>query len=233
MHVIRFNPVSELAEMVVKPPRPASEYIPQWYRDSETFKGGSPSFRYDGVPDLGLKMCHPFRDSLFSGYIQESWQDIYISADESGEMTYAYRTQPGIISVRDRPNLPIGQEFYPKELTINPQWTPQLPRGWSMLYTSPFNRVDLPLVVLSGIVDHDKLTHFDEVGNLPFYLKSDFSGILPKGTPLYQMIPIKREAWISVAKRYNEKEQLSIQNRILSRIWGGYKKEFWTRKEFS
>lgn len=233
MHVVKFNPVSELAERIVKPPRPASEYIPQWYKDSKTFKGGHPSFDQDGVADFGLKMCHPFRDSLSSGYIQESWQDIYFSADGEGRSSYAYKTQPGIISMRESPSLPIGQEFYPQELIITPQWTPELPKGWSMLYISPFNRVDLPLVVLSGIVDHDGLTHFGQVGNLPFYLKNGFSGVLPKGTPLYQMIPIKREKWVSVTKKYNERQQLNIQNKIMSRIWGGYRKEFWIRKEYS
>jgi hypothetical protein len=34
-------------------------------------------------------------------------------------------------------------------------------------------------------------------GNIPFFIKEGFSGVIPKGTPIAQVIPFKRESWTS------------------------------------
>jgi hypothetical protein len=56
------------------------------------------------------------------------------------------------------------------------------------------NRPDLPFVTLSGMVDSDR--YRDNFINFPAYWRDrDFNGVLPKGTPLAQCIPIKRDEW--------------------------------------
>jgi len=70
----------------------------------------------------------------------------------------------------------------------------QTPKGYSILISHPHNRFDLPFTTLSGIVDSDMTM---ARGNLPFFLKSGFEGIIPVGTPIYQVMPFKRENWQS------------------------------------
>ena len=76
-----------------------------------------------------------------------------------------------------------------------PQWGWKTPRGYSTLVTHPFNRFDLPFTTTTAIIDSDK---YWGAGNIPFFLKDGFEGIIPKGTPYVQIIPIKRKKWLSV-----------------------------------
>jgi hypothetical protein len=232
MHVVKFNPVSELAEHFVPPPQPSSNYLPSWYKNMNAFHTQKPEFSSSGYSNATAKMCMPFKDALSSGYIQESWQDIYIEIKD-GTVFYSYPTQPEIISVRSPQSVPIDTDlFYGEEFSLSPQWAPKLPRGWSMLFLSPLNHHDLPFFFASGIVDSDKLQHFSQMANLPFYIKKGFQGLVPRGTPLYQMIPIKRSAWMSSAQKYDKLKQLKTQYRMRTLAWGGYKKEYWQKKEY-
>jgi len=68
----------------------------------------------------------------------------------------------------------------------------QLPKGYSFLVTHPLNRFDLPFVTTSAIVDADILF---PAGQFPFFALKGFEGIIPRGTPIAQLIPFKREKW--------------------------------------
>lgn len=235
--IIKFNPTSKLAEQTVPPPKPARSYFPDWYKKAPVFPNNE--IELDEANDVkrGLKLCVPFMDSMSAGYIHETWQDIMIGYEEVEEGSYAVKynfpTEPRIINSRDRVNVPIGDEFYSVEFTFHPAWVPELPEGWSMLYVSPFNRLDLPFEFLSGIVDADAFTQSQDASNIPFYVKKDFTGIIPKGTPFLQMIPVKRESWESVINPYSEDEQNRIVSKTRQYFWGGYKKAFWSKKSYN
>ena len=233
-----FNPVSELAALTVPPPKAARNYLPQWYKDIPAFHTGKPEISVEGTSNRTAKMCVPFADSLTAGYIQETWQDISIEVvkTESGDWTvkYAYPTKPDIIGARNAvAGFSYGEEFHPVEFTFHPAWTPQLPDGWSMLYTHPLNRHDLPFQMLSGIVENDRFTHSDEKSNLPFYVKKSFSGVIPKGTPMVQMIPIKREEWTIKVEEYQKEYQMQQNHLMRQQFWGGYRKTFWEKKTYN
>lgn len=73
-------------------------------------------------------------------------------------------------------------------------WIIELPAGYSLLVTHPINRDDLPFRTLAGLVDadlyHDSFIHFPAR-----WTDDNFSGVLAKGTPVAQCIPVKRDAW--------------------------------------
>jgi hypothetical protein len=225
-----------MAELAVPPPKPAREYLPQWYQGLKAFDTKKPEFDKDGGVNVGLKMCMPFYDSMVSGYIQESWQDIYIDYKDLGnnnfELKYYYPTQPEIMSYREKVNVPLGNDFHNAEFVFHPAWSPELPKGWSMLYITPFNRMDLPFSFLSGIIDADNFSQSETKSNIPFYIKKSFSGMIPKGTPLVQMIPIQRKSWNSSFEKFDEDKQTKISQQIRQYFWGGYKKIFWQKKEY-
>ena len=71
-------------------------------------------------------------------------------------------------------------------------WTIELPPGWSLLATHPFNREDLPFRTLTGLVDADTFHH---VGILfpARWLDPSRDRVLRAGTPVAQCLPVQRE----------------------------------------
>ena len=56
------------------------------------------------------------------------------------------------------------------------------------------NNFSLPFVSTSGIINNDKVF---QPGSIPFFIRKGFNGIIPKGTPIIQIIPFKRNNWKS------------------------------------
>jgi hypothetical protein len=80
-------------------------------------------------------------------------------------------------------------------IKFNNFWTIEAPPGYSILFTHPVNRTDLPFTTLTGLVDCDKFSNSPV--NFPArWHDQDFSGVLPKGTPVAQCLPVKRENWV-------------------------------------
>jgi hypothetical protein len=89
----------------------------------------------------------------------------------------------------------------------------------------------LPFHTLSGVIDSDSFFHTSG-GNVPFYVHKGFEGIIPVGTPMYQIIPIKRDSWTSSNKDFNFEDNY-IRNYALGKFFnGGYKNKFWNKKDY-
>lgn len=232
MAVIKWNPLSEFTSKILEPPKPARSYQPEWYKKYKAFIGDDPKFNLSGEPNTTIKHCVPFADAMNAGYILESWQDIRIEVAEDGAVSYFARSMPDIIGHREHTSMDMGEDYHPIEFLLHPTWAPELPKGWSMLYTQPMNRPELPFYFPGGIVDSDKFTHNAEISNLPFYIKKSFSGTIPAGTPMVQMIPIKRSNWTSSKQKYDWIKQFKIVAEIRKSFWGGYKKSFWSKKYY-
>jgi hypothetical protein len=95
--------------------------------------------------------------------------------------------------------------------------------------THPLNRFDLPFTTTSGIVDSDK---FFAPGNVPFFIKEGFSGIIPEGTPFLQLIPIKRATWKMVENNKGLSDMNTIQGNWVRQKGFEYKKIMWDRKKY-
>jgi hypothetical protein len=84
---------------------------------------------------------------------------------------------------------------------------------------------------LPAIVDTDK--HTTPV-NFVFSLNnSNFEGLIPAGTPMVQVIPIKRNVW--KMKKGGIKEIVNgkkASDKINTRFFDRYKTFFWTRKSY-
>ena len=73
-------------------------------------------------------------------------------------------------------------------------WAIETPPGYSLLVTHPVNRYDLPFTTLTGLVDTD--LYKNDFINFPArWRDGGFNGVLPKGTPVAQCLPVKRELW--------------------------------------
>jgi hypothetical protein len=70
--------------------------------------------------------------------------------------------------------------------------------------------------------------------NFPFVLNDvKWQGLIPAGTPMVQVIPIKRDSWeheIGSDKERQEQNKITAQLKTL--FFNSYKRQFWSRKEY-
>lgn len=227
---IKFIPSCEDTQILIPPPEPSSMNLPDWYLRSETFDYSNIKFDDDDRPARVLKQCMPFLDSIRCGYVQKTWCDLIVTRDD--ENVYV-RQAPGplMFSGRNRKNLPTGSNYLDQEFVWVSPWMPKLPSGYSCLYVHPLNRFDLPFSTVSGIIDSDVFYHSPN-GNMPFYIEKNFTGIIPMGTPMYQMIPFKRDEWSSKIEEYDNILIRKNHFAIVQNFFGSYKNNFWQKKRY-
>lgn len=228
---IKFIASSLEVENFVDCPVPSKTCIPKWYKNNKLEYKTNPLFGNDGkLLNTNIKMCMPFLDAMTGGYIQKTWCDIYIQKRDS-EISCYHSSTPKIIGSRQKINTEIyDKEYYPIEFFWYIPWITKTPKNYSVIITHPLGRHDLPFTTISGIIDSDKYNDAP-FGNLPFYIKNDFEGLIPSGTPMYQIIPIKRERWSSDIVPYSIKLEKRYKDQM-KKFWGYYKNNFWQKKEY-
>lgn len=220
-------------------PVPASKMIPEWYRKMPTYHGSKVVDQRNN-PDKDevngtVKRCMPFFDALTAGYIIRLPADLNVRLEDDGSHWFEWASSSNVIQfhpVKQIPNYP-GQEkreqSYPK--FFHP-WIVKTPPGYSSFFTTPVHR-DLPFKTLEGVVDTDV---YDDVILFPFVFNDDkFEGIIPAGTPIVQVIPFKREHWVSETLPLTEGvlRMMAVSvNKIRSLFNDGYKTFFWQRKQY-
>lgn len=227
---LKFIPFSEDVYDLTEPPSRASLFLPTWLKK---------------IPDLPYpdqdspKKCMPFIDTFCTGYIQELICDVsfkYLGKNDKEEDVIAYTFSGGIRPLSTRKErmgsnnlLPKFEGFYNAEFNWNSIWEPITPLGYSTFYSHPLNRPDLPFYTFSGIIDTDV---YPVHGPIPFLLKEGFEGILPAGTPIYQIFFLKREKWVAQKNKYIKNFTDKIKYKAKRYFTGGYKKLYWNKKEY-
>lgn len=240
MKIIKFIPWSKIIEETT--PRPIKTELPQWWKDGElTFDSPLHPKHSEHEDNAGMKACIPFMEIMMTGYTLLTPFDIYVTKTEGGETSIRFNapeiTEEGQMPfVGQRPpqlgpTIPRPKGFLKTGFTWFTYWSWQTPKGYSTFVTHPFNRHELPFFTLSAIMDSDKFTLG---GNIPFFLKDDFEGVIPAGTPFAQIYPFKRDNWKMWVERGGvlNNERLDKIGRPLRSKDGSYKKKLWTRKEF-
>ena len=168
---------------------------------------------------------------MTSGYIISTYCDIWVSKNKNNEIVYTTPEHDAISfhPISQAPSHPYMNNFaYPK--WMNP-WAIKTPKGYSLLFMPPVHGSNKYFQILEGIVDTDKYNH---LVHLPFVLKDiNFEGLIPAGTPVAQLIPIKRDIWKSeVGNKKNQKNIEKHRALIKSTFFDGYRKFFWSKKEY-
>lgn len=239
---ITFGPSSmdENTPMYKSPPVKASSVLPDWYKDLASYNGASShSIRHlypvndrgqDGS-DVSTKLCVPLLDSMLSGYMQTLSEDVEVTVDKDGKPSLLWESPNAVVDTRPIVDFPIPRDCYPIHFGWKMSWYYETPPGYSLMVTHPHNRWDLPFYSPTGIVDSD-------IWGLPvfmtFFLKRGFEGTIKKGTPLFQMIPIKRDDWeldIDYSEKYFWENKVKEEKRR-SHVTGHYKKTTWQRKNY-
>jgi len=228
--------VSTSADPSIPEPVPAVKKIPEWYKSIPRYTGKEKKPQADNSIDFTIKTCMPVLDAMTAGYLILSAADLYISKGEEG--TFYQWANHDLITFHG-PNQVVG---YPKSDSklngekapkFNNPWLIQTPKNYSCLFISPLHH-DLPFTTLAGVVDTD--TYFNPV-NFPFLPDPDFEGLIPRGTPIAQVIPFKRESWEMSCTNLQESSQFEnlfrkVRGTLLSEYFDRYKRYFWAKKEY-
>lgn len=231
--LIQFNRAVDNATFTDNGPAPAVKFLPAWYRKMAKHIGGKVGVDvFDRVDlPLSIKACPPFLDSMMSGYIIAAEYDLLVSY-ENDVPVFRWKAGGELVHPHDArqivpEQIPEGYSSSPLKF-INP-YQIITPRGYSTLFVHPLNRAELPFYTLSGIVETDV---YKIPVNFPFLIKEGWQGVIPAGTPLVQLIPIKREIWISKLAKADLDELGKLVNTLNHRISGVYKALWWKRKEY-
>jgi len=211
-------------------PKPAKNSMPQWFLNLEAYKNGKVSFEANANSGTA-KRCLPMMDAMGSGYILFSPTDIYVTF-ENGAHAFQWPSGNGI---EFHGNYQTAGHKKSSKFSATPKfamdWAVWTPPGYSCLYTPPLNRDDSILEIFSAVVDTDK---FHIPGSLPFlFCDPEFSGLIPAGTPIAQVIPFKREKYkMVIGDEADVKESRDQFAKLKSVFMNGYRKFFWSPKSY-
>jgi hypothetical protein len=184
-------------EGILPRPIPAVRGLPDWFK-------AMPANAYNptmGEESQTVKKCPPFIDAMTYGYLSPLATDLEV---RDGEFSWRFEVPEGVLSEYSHspigfhdPSQVAGSPFADADrfiIKFNGFWNIEAPPGYSLLFTHPINRTDLPFTTLTGLVDCDSF-HHSAVNYPARWHDTSFNGVLPKGTPVAQCLPIKREAW--------------------------------------
>lgn len=219
-------------------PIPTKNSIPTWYTSASKYEidenSGDPLLKYDGGRLPTFKACPALLDIFTSGYMYVTPCNLTFSLKDGQPFVEVEQGFEDFCAERpDMKNFEIPYGHYKKHFHWYPNWAPKLPKGYSAIYTHPMNRFDLPFTTVAGIIDNDKM---DTPGLMPFFLKDNFEGIIPAGTPFIQIIPFKREDWEMEIKLHDH-EEIYDRHMYQAKIYrtkdgGAYKQKTWSKKKY-
>ena len=214
----------------IEQPQPADRFIPDWYKSQESYINGKKEPLGNGSSAGTIKRCMPVFDAITAGYIITTPTDVYVTQKE-GEPYYEWPSMDsiGFHDVAQAPEHPSrnGLNLYPKFINF---WGIKTPVGYSCLFVQPFHRKSV-FTILPGIVDTDSYTN---AVNFPFVLNDKtFTGIIPAGTPMAQVIPFKRDTWTaSLGDAKDLENSIKVSNQLKTKFFDSYKSMFRTPKEY-
>jgi hypothetical protein len=228
--------ISTSSDLSLPKPIPAVKKIPEWYKSIPRYIGKEKKPASDNSVPGTIKTCMPVLDAMTAGYLILSSADVYISRENDG--TFYQWASHDLITFHG-PNQLTGYPKYEEKLKnekapkFTNSWIVKTPKNYSCLFISPLHH-DLPFTTLAGVVDTD--TYFNAV-NFPFIPDPNFEGLIPRGTPIAQVIPFKRESWEMTANFLEESmESQKLLVRVMGTLMGEYfdkyKKNFWAKKEY-
>lgn len=202
-------------------PFPAARSVPDW------LKAMPAETPVEGAIAPTIKKCPPFVEAMTCGYV----------IPLAGEVTFRFEAEGLRFESEGRvidhqPAVQYRGSPFERAAVIkfmNP-WLVRTPPGYSTLFLPPLNAFSVPFQTLSGVVETD--TYFREV-NFPAVclLRPGMSATLPKGTPIAQAIPLRREDWQSSIGRVDAELRLSVEQRFAANLHM-YKEENWRKKTY-
>jgi hypothetical protein len=234
MKFLKFIPAKKEVTFISENPKTAKSQLPEWYKKMPTYTDGQKTLEFPidwDTHNHTMKRCMPFLDAMTAGYTLSLDEDVFVKQTEQGPL-FRWKSKETMVtlhSLNQFEGLVIPDNFHYMVAKWHNDWQIVSPPGYSLLFVHPINRFDLPFQTLTGIVDCD---NYEIPVQFPFFLRNGFEGIIEAGTPVVQLIPIKRENWKTKKEPYNEQDVKTKFRRFQRTFADSYKKNFWVRKEY-
>ena len=216
------------------PPVPARGQLPDWLR-------AMPANAHSDIHGRDIrtvKQCPPFVDAMAYGVMILLPCDVRM---DHGSLSWAWDVPEPATSGHPRAPLSfhvpaqlIGTPFASAgqaAIKFNSFWTIELDPGWSLFATHPVNRWDLPFRTITGLVDADRF-HDGGINFPALWTEPEFSGVLPKGTPVAQCFAVPRAAPELVFESFDEAHQAAYAKTVSEVLVAPnvYRKKFRARR---
>jgi hypothetical protein len=221
-------------------PEPSVKNIPDWYiKESRYVKDDLGNYTLDqyGHKVPSWKGCPAIYDIIGTGYVLKTPCDIEFYQDGDDFKVKLNKRYSDFIQYRPDWSLhgfPKPEGYRKDHFAWWPDWAIEVPDGYSVLYSQPFNRFDLPFLNTTGIVDNDKV---NLPGTMPFFVREGWEGVIKQGTPYLQILPFKREDWDSdyIFPDEYEMYEKNMKNIEKYRVPGGgvYLNQVWSKRRYS
>jgi len=215
-------------------PVPARGLLPDWLRAMPA----NAHSEIHGRDIRTVKQCPPFVDAMAYGVMILLPCDVTV---DHGSLSWAWDIPEPATSghpraplsfhvpaqLTDTPFAPSGQAA----IKFNSFWTIEVDPGWSLFATHPVNRDDLPFRTITGLVDADRF-HDGGINFPALWTEPDFSGVLPKGTPVAQCFAVPRTAPELVFECFDADHQAAYSKTVSEVLAtpGVYRKRFRARR---
>lgn len=209
-------------------PVAAAKHLPSWLAQ---MPGEVAADSLGGHPVRTLKHCPPLIDGLRLGVLVLCPTDICI---KSGELSWDWefpilsdtalsRAPVGVHVPEQAEGSPLAQhQLFVKFLNY---WTLEAEPGWSLMFQHPLGYPNLPFQTLSGVVDCDLFA--DGYVHFPAVLDAGFEGVIAKGTPLAQVIPVQKDTALEIKPMTEaEVERNRALQETLDHTPGHYRKAY-------
>ena len=187
--MVRFECEQHFVDVIPKP-KPAMALAPKFYKALKA--------QMDNHPSSGtVKRCVPFREAMGAGFIIPLWADMFVEV-EGEDITTSFPEnfqQSDSIQHHNYDQMPghpkSGSQLGKVYLKFINPWIVTTDPGISCLFTSPLNHMESRFKLIDGVVDTDN--YYNNI-NFPFiWTGGDGKFFIPKGTPVAQVIPFRRE----------------------------------------
>lgn len=202
-------------------PYAAIKNLPKWWKDIPAYTNPENKFYLNPHPSVTVKRCVPTLDIFSAGYYVPLWADLFVS-QQNDRPYIQWNTSTVVVdswSDYQVSSFKIIDGYSNLVFKNLHGWTIKTPPGWSCLFLHPVAYSDLPFYSISGIVHTDI---YDGEINVPFVVKNNFEGIIEKNTPMFQVIPFKRENWESQFDVKKPNEHFFDVEKIVSKIQRSY-----------
>ena len=217
-------------------PRPvaARGALPEWLRAMPA----NARSEIHGREIRTVKQCPPFVDAMAHGVMIPLPCDVTVN---SGAFSWAWNIPEPLTPGHPRAPLSFHVAAQFREapfakaeeaaIKFNSFWTIELEPGWSLFATHPVNRDDLPFRLISGLVDADRF-HDGGINFPAVWLQPDFSGVLPRGTPVAQVFAVPRAAPKLEFETFDEDHKTAYAKTVAEVLSGPgvYRKRFRARR---
>ena len=201
------------------PPYPAARAVPKWFKDMDA------DHEHGGT----LKRCAPFLTAMTAGYIIPSPTEAKVSVSPTGALSVS---GAGDMFSAHFPAQYKGAPFESRSVVkFNNPWVIVTPPEYVCLISAPINRFETPFIPLTGIVETGAYYRHVQLPMISMIAPGQ-SFTLRRGTPIIQVIPMKRDEWTSSTRTLNV-EQYEGQHAMLAENPHAYKDHWWRKIQFS